>query len=77
MTISWNGLSFAATVETAGHARSGTAIGLQQTVLDVAGSRVSPVCFGVLVGGDLVAGGFAVVALFPLAGWRVLRTAIG
>ena len=72
VTISWNGLSFAAVAETAGHARSGTALGMQQTALAIAGS-LFPVAFGAFVGGTSWRAGFAVSALFPLAGWRLLR----
>ena len=38
VTISWNGLSFTAIAEAAGHARSGAALGVQQTALAVSGS---------------------------------------
>jgi len=69
--MSWNGLSFAAAVELAGHARSGVAIGLQQTLLNGSGA-IMPGLFGVLVGLTSWPVGFLVVALFPLAGWRVL-----
>jgi sugar phosphate permease len=72
VSMSWNPLSFAATVELAGAGRSGSAIGLQQTVLNAPGA-VYPGLFGVLVGASSWSVGFAVVALFPLAGWRVLR----
>jgi sugar phosphate permease len=72
ISMSWNPLSFAATVELAGAGRSGSAIGLQQTVLNAPGA-VYPGLFGVLVGASSWTVGFAVVALFPLAGWRVLR----
>jgi len=72
VSMSWNPLSFAATVELAGAGRSGSAIGLQQTVLNAPGA-VYPGLFGVLVGVSSWSVGFAVVALFPLAGWRVLR----
>jgi predicted MFS family arabinose efflux permease len=72
VSMSWNPLSFAAVVELAGPGRSGSAIGLQQTVLNVPGS-VYPALFGVLVGVSSWSLGFAVIALFPLAGWQVLR----
>jgi sugar phosphate permease len=72
VSMSWNPLSFAATVELAGVGRSGSAIGLQQTVLNTPGA-IYPGLFGVLVGASSWTVGFAVVALFPLAGWRVLR----
>jgi MFS family permease len=72
VSMSWNALSFAAVVEMAGPGRSGSAIGLQQTVLNVPGA-VYPALFGALVGLSSWSVGFAVVALFPLAGWQVLR----
>jgi sugar phosphate permease len=46
--LSWNGLSFAATAETAGRARSGAAIGLQQTFL-AAGGLIAPIGFAAVV----------------------------
>lgn len=70
--LSWNGLSFTAAAETAGHARSGAAIGLQQTVLAV-GVAVVPVAFGALVDATSWRVGFAVAAVAPLAGALVLR----
>jgi hypothetical protein len=72
VSMSWNSLSFAAAVELAGHDRSGSAIGLQQTVLNVPGAAY-PALFGALVAATTWRVGYAVVALFPLAGWRVLR----
>jgi sugar phosphate permease len=72
VTISWNGLSFAAVAETAGYARAGAALGVQQTALAVSGS-VLPVAFGALVAASTWRAGFAVSVLFPLAGWRLLR----
>jgi sugar phosphate permease len=72
VSMSWNSLSFAAAVELAGHDRSGSAIGLQQTVLNVPGAAY-PALFGALVAATSWRAGNAVVALFPLAGWRVLR----
>jgi sugar phosphate permease len=76
VTISWNGLSFAAAAEGAGHARSGSAIGLQQTVLAVTGSAF-PVLFGVLVAASSWRVGFAAAAVFPLVGWRLLASVRG
>ena len=49
LSMSWNGLSFAAAVELAGHRRSGAAIGLQQSLLNGSGA-IYPGLFGVLVG---------------------------
>jgi sugar phosphate permease len=71
-SMSWNSLSFAAAVELAGHGRSGAAIGLQQTLLNVPGAFY-PALFGGLVAASSWRTGFALVALLPLAGWRVLR----
>jgi sugar phosphate permease len=76
ITISWNGLSFAAAAEAAGHARSGSSIGLQQTALAISGAAF-PVAFGVLVAATSWRTGFAVVAVFPLIGWRLLATVPG
>jgi sugar phosphate permease len=76
VTISWNGLSFAAAAEAVGHARSGTAIGFQQTALAISAS-ILPIGFGVLVAATSWRTGFAVAALFPLAGWRLLATVPG
>ena len=72
VSMSWNGLAFTAAAELAGHARSGAAIGLQQTVLN-SFSAVYPTAFGVFVAATSWRAGFAAVALLPLAGWRVLR----
>jgi sugar phosphate permease len=76
VTISWNGLSFAAAAEAAGHARSGSSIGLQQTALAISGA-VFPVAFGLLVAATSWRTGFAVVAVFPVIGWRLLATVPG
>ena len=74
VTISWNGLSFTATAEAAGHARSGTALGVQQTAFAISGA-VLPIAFGAFVAATSWRAGFAVSAAFPLAGWWVLRDA--
>lgn len=76
LSMSWNGLSFAAAAELAGYARSGAAIGLQQTLLNGPGA-IMPGAFGVLVAATSWRAGFALVALFPLAGWRVLGSVRG
>jgi sugar phosphate permease len=70
--MSWNGLAFAAATEIAGRARSGAAIGLQQTVLNAVGAAYPPL-FGVLVAATSWGWGFASIALLPLAGRHVLR----
>jgi sugar phosphate permease len=76
LSMSWNSLSFAAAVELAGHGRSGAAIGLQQTLLNVPGAAY-PGLFGALVAATSWRVGFAAVAAFPLIGWRVLRALPG
>lgn len=73
VTISWNGLAFAATAEIAGHARSGTALGVQQTALAFAAALL-PIAFGALVAGTSWRLAFGLSALFPLLGRRLLRT---
>jgi sugar phosphate permease len=72
ISMSWNSLSFAAAVELAGHGRSGSAIGLQQTLLNGPGA-LYPGLFGALVAASSWHVGFAVIAAFPLVGWQVLR----
>ena len=71
LAMSWNSLSFAAAVELAGHARSGVAIGFQQTLLNVPGAAYPPL-FGALVAATSWRVGLLAVALFPFAGWCVL-----
>jgi hypothetical protein len=71
LSMSWNGLAFAAAAELAGYARTGLAIGLQQTVINGT-AAVLPGLFGALVALTSWRLGFGVTALFPLAGWRVL-----
>jgi MFS family permease len=72
LSMSWNGLAFAAAIELAGHRRSGVAIGLQQSVLNGLGA-VYPGVFGALVGASSWTWGFLAVAVFPLLGRSVLR----
>jgi sugar phosphate permease len=73
VAISWNGLAYAAVAEVAGFARAGAALGIQQTALAVA-SSILPIAFGALVSASTWRIGFALSVLFPLAGWRLLRT---
>jgi hypothetical protein len=54
------------------NAGSDAAIGLQQTVLKSL-SAVDPTLFGLVVAATTRRAGFALVALFPLAGHVVLR----
>ena len=72
LSMSWNGLSFAAAAELAGRARSGAAIGLQHSLLNASGA-VYPGAFGALVAATSWRVGFVAVALFPLGGWVMLR----
>lgn len=76
LAMSWNSLSFAAALELAGSGRSGSAIGLQQTVLNLP-STTYPGLFGALVAVTSWRVGFAAVAVFPLLAWRVLRALPG
>jgi sugar phosphate permease len=72
LAMSWNGLSFAAAAELAGHGRSGAAIGLQQTLLNATGA-VYPGVFGAIVTHSSWRVAFLCVAALPLLGWRTLR----
>jgi sugar phosphate permease len=72
LSMAWNGLSFTAAAELAGRRRAGIAIGFQQTVLSAVGVAV-PIGFAAVVGATSWRLGFALAALGPLAGWRLLR----
>jgi sugar phosphate permease len=69
--LSWNGLSFTAAAETAGRARSGSAIGLQQTFLS-AGAIVGPIVFATVVHAVSWRAAFLLAALSPLVGYALL-----
>ena len=69
--LSWNGLSFTATAETAGRARSGAAIGLQQTFL-AAGGIVAPIAFAAIVHHASWRLAFGLAAVSPLIGYVLL-----
>jgi sugar phosphate permease len=71
ISASWNGLAFVAAAELAGRARSGAAIGFQQTVLGLAAVVVAPV-FAAVVQASSWRVGFALAALTPLVGWVML-----
>jgi sugar phosphate permease len=71
-SMAWNGLAFTAAAELAGSARSGAAIGFQQTALSVF-AMFTPVAFASFVEATSWRAAFAVLALSPLAGWLVLR----
>jgi sugar phosphate permease len=72
LSLAWNGLAFTATAEAAGRARSGAAIGFQQTALSVASTGAPPL-FAAIVDASSWAAGFGLAALFPLAGLAVMR----
>ena len=72
LSLSWNGLSFTAAAELAGRARSGAAIGFQQTALSVSYAATAPVFAAVVDAGSWRLG-FALAALMPLAGAATLR----
>jgi sugar phosphate permease len=71
-SMAWNGLSFTAAAEMAGRSRSGAALGMQQSALAAAGAIVPP-AFAVVVAASSWRVGFALAALFPLAGVQLLR----
>jgi sugar phosphate permease len=70
--MSWNGLSFVAAAEIAGPAATGAAIGLQQTLLGIAGI-LTPIGFAALVSSTSWRTAFLAAALFPLAGWALIH----
>jgi sugar phosphate permease len=72
LSLSWNALSFTAAAELAGRARSGAALGFQQTALAVASTAAPPVFAG-MVDASSWGVGFGLAALFPLAGLAVMR----
>jgi hypothetical protein len=76
LTMAWNGLAFTTAAELAGAARSGAAIGFQQTVLSAFGIA-APVLFAVTVSHGSWTLAFALAALFPLAGRLILRPLVG
>jgi MFS family permease len=69
--LSWNGLSFTATAETAGRARSGAAIGLQQTFL-AGGAIIAPITFAAIVHDVSWRAAFALASFSPLIGYVLL-----
>ncbi|MEK6276339.1 MAG: MFS transporter [Actinomycetota bacterium] len=71
ISMAWNGLSVTAAAELAGPARSGAAIGFQQTALGVIGVLV-PAAFAYAVETTSWRTGFALAAIGPLLGWYLL-----
>jgi MFS family permease len=76
LSMAWNGLAFTTAAELAGAARSGAAIGFQQTVLSAIGIA-APVLFAATVSRESWAFAFALAAIFPLAGRLMLRPLAG
>lgn len=73
ISMAWNGLSLTAAAELAGRARSGAAIGFQQSMLSLVGVGV-PVAFASIVEATSWQTAFGLSALGPLAGWLMLGT---
>jgi sugar phosphate permease len=71
ISMAWNGLSVTAAAELAGLARSGAAIGFQQTTLSVTGLIV-PIAFALVVDSTSWQAGFALAAVGPFLGWLLL-----
>ncbi|HET6643289.1 MAG TPA: hypothetical protein VFG93_08440, partial [Gaiellaceae bacterium] len=71
ISMAWNGLSLTAAAELAGRARSGAAIGFQQTTLALIGVGV-PVAFAAVVEAASWRTAFALAAIGPLLGWWLL-----
>jgi sugar phosphate permease len=72
LALAWNGLSFTAAAELSGAARSGAALGLQQTLLGVTGAGVPP-AFAAVVAAASWRVAFALAAIGPLLGVLALR----
>jgi sugar phosphate permease len=69
--LAWNGLSFTAAAEAAGRARSGAAIGLQQTFLS-AGAIAAPIAFAAVVHHYSWRTAFLLAAVSPIVGYALL-----
>ena len=72
LSMAWNGLSFTTAAELAGTARSGAAIGFQQSVLSGLGV-LAPVLFAATVSAASWSVAFFFAAIVTLVGWRALR----
>jgi hypothetical protein len=72
LSLSWNGLSFTAAAELAGRARSGAALGFQQTALAVTSAAAPPVFAGVVEAGSWSLA-FGLAAAMPALGTVVMR----
>jgi hypothetical protein len=72
LSMGWNALSYAAVAELAGAARSGTALGVQQTAIGVSGA-LTPLAFAPFVAATSWQLGFTLLVLFPLCALYVLK----
>jgi len=72
LSMGWNALAFTAAAELAGPARSGAAIGFQQSVLSGI-AIAAPIVFATTVSSSSWAVAFLLAALVPLAGRLALR----
>ena len=71
LSMAWNGLSFTAAAELAGRARSGAAIGFQQSTLSAFGVAI-PIAFAAVAETSWHLA-YALATLGPLVGWALLR----
>ena len=69
--MSWNGLAFAGAAEIAGRARSGAALGFQQTVLSATAAVASPL-FAAAVDATSWRAAFLAASAAPIVGWAML-----
>jgi sugar phosphate permease len=69
--MSWNGLAFAGAAELAGRARSGAALGFQQTVLSATAAVATPV-FAAAVDATSWRAAFLAASVAPIVGWAML-----
>jgi MFS family permease len=76
LSLSRNGLSFTAAAELAGRARSGAALGFQQTALAVASAATPPV-FAAIVDASSWSLAFGLAAAMPVAGVALMRNLSG
>ena len=73
LSMAWNGLSFTAVAELAGAARSGVALGFEQTVLSVV-LVLAPMVFAATVSSGSWRLAFGIASLLPLVGSVGLRS---
>jgi sugar phosphate permease len=71
LAMSWNGLSFTAAAEISGGAQAGRAMGLQNTLMRIAGAG-APLGLGALAASTSWQLAFLAMALAPLAGVALL-----